>query len=1218
MAGLMCISGFRNLNQAQLLTDQLFYSDSIDPQQWLVYYISRPLVGSYEPIKITPAILPDILKNVSHTAQDTAQSSASSASPPTPPKKTVKTFSELLNQFPMIAKQMQSGLEEAFKDFQKAMNDWVPSGPLQSTPMTRQQSRSSSIRSNGSIHSSSSIGRSYTPIAPVQLAEEAEFMRSALEQAVTTAIELFQKVDKHQLSFLGTSTELTGPAVEKMIEQYVAEHLHDSFLFPRLCNSSKMEDFKLEQRVHSMQCVDLAQVGIAIETREEKDKLLRQISQGVEEFRKIGVAGSPQQTLGVLLRAQKLVTGQVTTGADEKKRAGDVEVSEKPTASAMNADTLVSLMLMVVIRSQVRHLHARLAYMRDFSFIEDVDSGEAGYALSTFEAVLSYLSTDSAGLKNASSRNRKLWQAIKQGDVDVMRVMLEDSESAIEDEPEPRFDSSSESTVGNNVEAITDMGYANGSRTESESQASMGNGHIPESSTLTHGFPFENTLIQTKKQKKVSMDERSLSNASAYSFVSGTTTLDSLISGIEGDTSIETLAQTQDLDGSSLLMMAVEARQLTSFDYLLSMEAFFPLRFILEDSNTDGSTLLMAAIQLSTPDIVNKLLQRLSDSRDQEYILNYLRKPDNRGRTVAHYLFHAPWLLDRLGDMLPWTQKDRFGQTPLLAICRSYDHPNYSDMVDTALKWAEHFQDGDKPLHLDDHVDAKGNTLLHVVNDPAVSVRLLQQCDSDPNATNDRKFTPLMQASKFGRMDVVRALFGDPRIDFLAKENRGLTAVELAKDDEIRNRIDDMVLVSNIPAPDGRVTTIVRSFFVEDASVRMILKSATRNGDMISITTGRRSLADFMNLAKWLALEHPACWLPSIFKFRSPFQIASRPSKAVLEDIQNRLDRFLKIMISHSTFSTHELLWEFILFPEIQPDMMAERSQRKAALRRETILEEYDPVEDVTEVTSFVDHARESIRGIDLATKTLIRSVVAIRLGLASKCRHMKAYRSSADVTYRRVDISLPPRYRSRHRHFPPRIPPHSSAPPDASPHPPGHRPLQNPPPRSDGHSNNKPCPPLIALPSPLLDLPPPLPFPNHHSAHGRLQTVRSLAPRSHPPGRLKGGSPGQGRKSTSGTGCRGPGAGLHVPHGGWRAGGVAGGTCADGEGDAGGVGKGDGGLGAGEAGGDAAGDADHPGGECSASERDCGVSDGCIMGFSLGMNQLFGPWQSIHSLLGR
>ncbi len=226
----------------------------------------------------------------------------------------------------------------------------------------------------------------------------------------------------------------------------------------------------------------------------------------------------------------------------------------------------------------------------------------------------------------------------------------------------------------------------------------------------------------------------------------------------------------------------------------------------------------------------------------------------------------------------------------------------------------------------------------------------------------------------------------DKRVDVQAKEYRGMTAVELAKDDEVRNRIDDMILVSNIPAQDGRVTAVVRSFFVEDATIRLIIKTAARSSDgMIAVTTTRRSLADFEHLAKWLAIEHPASWLPSVTDFRSPFQIPSKPSRAVLHDIQARIDRFIEIMLAHPTFSTHELLWEFILVPELQLDMMAQRSLLKADIRQEKIREEYEPIEDVRDVEIFATHARESIRAVNQSTKSVLRRINSVRNGTVGK-----------------------------------------------------------------------------------------------------------------------------------------------------------------------------------------------------------------------------------------
>ena len=302
-----------------------------------------------------------------------------------------------------------------------------------------------------------------------------------------------------------------------------------------------------------------------------------------------------------------------------------------------------------------------------------------------------------------------------------------------------------------------------------------------------------------------------------------------------------------------------------------------------EDYNNEGTTLLSAAIQLSSAKTTDTILNYvLETSSSPEMLRNYLAKQDSKGRCAAHYLFHQPQLLDRIGHLVPWRLKDKNGQTPLFALCRSYDHEEYHDMVDKALLAATRAQEDVSPLHLDEHVDNKGNSLLHIITEPKLAVKLLYHSDSDSNATNDRQFTPLMVASKYGRTDMVRVLFQDPRVDLSFRDARGLTAVELAKDDDVRNRIDDLVLLSTEAGPDGRTTTVVRSFFVEDGTVRLVLKSGAPNSNgTITVTTCRRSSQDFENLAKWLAQEHPASWLPVVNNFASPYLIPSRPSRAL-------------------------------------------------------------------------------------------------------------------------------------------------------------------------------------------------------------------------------------------------------------------------------------------------------------------------------------------------
>ncbi|KAJ9646291.1 uncharacterized protein PV06_02102 [Exophiala oligosperma] len=944
--------GFKQLTQATLLTDLLYYSSGTEMQQWLVYYISKPLTGVFEALPIKPAI-------IGQSKLLPPPSATSSSAEPTPRKKDIKTFNELLNSFPMIARQMQPGLERLFNEFGKELGKPLPPPPSRS-PTLGSLDGVTQTSENGSIKSNGSLKLPFNSAAYFE--DEEDLMRRALETAVTAAIDLFQDVDKQQLSYLGATTDLTGPDVERLIERYVAEYVHDQLLFPRLCAFYKAQDQELDRRMRQMDCLDVSQVGIAIEDGQKgKRDLIGRINRGVAVFRKMGVASSPQEMLDTLLETQRVVSEQGIT--DEEKRAA---------AMTINADILVSLLLLVVIRSSVRHLQARLAYMQRFIYIDDVESGEIGYSLSTLEAVLTYLARDAGGLRKASKQNQMLWNAVKDGRVEDVKSVFEESAILTDDfMDEPIELSLSRKTTLSAVSTPRDS--------LSRTNSSEGG--------LAHVFPFqaaERSLSTPKQKKKVKMAARSMSISSAFSLSSRAATIETSLSGIEGDTSVQSLAQTQDGVGNSVLMMAVESQQPQSLLYLLSLHEHYGTEDILDDTTQDGATLLSAAVQGANTELVNILLDFAEQNTNETRFREYLAVKDSRGRSVAHYIFNTPSLIKRLANVLPWRQKDKIGHTPLFAICRTYDHNEYSNMVSEALIAAKQAQGDDGPLRLEDHTDNKGNSLLHIVNDATIMQRLLQYCEVDVNAMNDKKFTPLMLASKYGRIDMVRIFLGDSRIDTHLREARGLTAVELAKDDEVRNRIDDLTLFSpsNVADMTGRITSIVRSFFVEDGSTRYILKSGAPNPAVSSttytITTSRRALQDFENLAKWLSMDHPASYMPTVLasNFRSPFQLHSRPSRAVLYDAQTHLDRFLKILMNHPTFSTHEMLWEFFLVPDMLPDQMAERARLKAELVQEKISDDYEPLTnhgDVLAVDNLISHSREMVRRVNNSTRAIVR-----------------------------------------------------------------------------------------------------------------------------------------------------------------------------------------------------------------------------------------------------
>ncbi|KAH6854210.1 hypothetical protein B0I37DRAFT_335987 [Chaetomium sp. MPI-CAGE-AT-0009] len=964
--------GFKTLTQAVLLHDAIWYPDTLDPRPFLIYYISRPLVGSWEEVNVPPAVLPPAPEGDSRLAKAPEVREQSSSSPK---KKDIRTFHELLIHFPAIAKQMQAGLEKLFREFTLVFERPLPPPPSANEipdpepdgPITTALKRSRSD-SDVSLGESNGVNGGHVPGA---FQDDETIMRTAMETAVTAAIDLFQSVDRQQLSLLGATTDLTGPLVERLIERYIAENVHH-MVFPRLAALRRLEDLELEAKIRQMDFIDISQLGVAIDggSRAKRD-VVNRLGRAVEEFRKMPHASCPQEMMEILLATTKAAT-QLSDAPQPGQAPGSA--TEKP-AMTINADTLVSLLLYVVIKAQIKHLQARLAYIQNFVFIDDVESGEMGYALSTCEAVLSYLDRDSGGLRRASRRNRALWDAVSKGDLPELRKIMEPDQDAIED------DNAVFRSSHSRRQSSSGWSFANGtSRRSSLSFTTLES--FSRGSGLGHVFPFQNGadadeeevfLPPPKRVKKVAMDTRSMSSGSEISFRSMPMSIGS-IGGIEGDTSIERLAQTQDAFGESVLMMAIQNRQPGALKYLLSLKNYYSAEVVLDDQNNEGTTLFSAAVQLGDETIVNTVLDFLLESTSDSRISRYLAIQDTWGRSAAHYLFHAPFLIQRIGRLLPWRQKDKNGQTPLFALCRSYDHPNYAIMVREALEAATRTQGDGQPLHLDNHVDIKGNTLLHIVNDAHLAMMILHKCDVDVNATNEKRFTPLMLASKYGRFGMVRALFGDPRVDIAARELRGLTAVELAKDDEVRNKIDDLTLFSQMPCMDSRTTGVVRAYFVEDASVRFVLKSgAPVDKQSFAVTTCRRSLSDFEHLAKLLQMENPASWIPSLADLRSPIQVPSKPSRAVLKDLQIRMDWFLRVLLQHPTFATHEMLWEFFLVPDLQLDMMAERSKLKADAQMEKVHDEFEPVEDLREVEQFIDHARDMVRSVHFSTRSVAR-----------------------------------------------------------------------------------------------------------------------------------------------------------------------------------------------------------------------------------------------------
>ena len=901
------------------------------------------------------------------------------------PKKAYRSLDIIIQQNPLAYRQILSDLEQLLSNFIVTSEKPLPSIPHNmANPQSSQHRKSNSLSSD---FSHMSLMNSNT-----DLYEEEASLRQRLESIINAAIELFQAVDAQDLAMLPENANNYNIDHEHSIEQHIVGRLHNALLFPRICAIRDVEDRKLQETIRQIYNVDLCQVGIAVNLNIKSALyMLAKVNKAIKIFQKIGKAHSPKEMSHILLHTIKIMTNSESTCGDDTspcfEKSSSTENGFEELELTVNADVLVSLMLIVVIRSSVKNLWARLIYMRYFNIMEDTESGEAGYALSTFEGVLGYIAHDSSAMQWHSQRNSRLWKALKRGNITDLQALLEpdaDEANGLRD------DISSRDYQGKDIEAKSVLDQSSEICMTDEIDVSYGQNYSADdlhTCTLAHVFPFrasmahENPISRPEKRvKRVSMDIMSNSSLSGKSIQSRTGTVKSADAFSLEEVSTACLAHIRTSKGESLLMLATIHKQDNKLKYLLSLDQFYSLDFILRDVDNDGTSILSAAVQTGRRAIVDVLIHYLQPLLCKTEFMKYLAIQDYQGRSAAHYLFHQPYLISVLGMFISWRLKDKNGQTPLFALCRSYDHEEYKRMVNIAITMAGASQLDGPPLNIDDHIDNKGNTLLHIVNDPQLTIKLLTTCSGDINASNNRKFTPLMVASRYGRLDMVRALFLDERIDTTAKDHRGLNAVELAKNDEIRNRIDELMLLSDNQGTVDRTTSIVRSVFVEDGSIRLLLKSAAQNETRnMLVTTCHRSLQDFQNLIKWLAIEHPASWLPNISDFQSPFLVPSKPSRAVLHDIQTRLDRILKMLLQHATFSTHEMLWEFFLVPDISSVMLAERTKRKASARSESVGQELSPLLDIIGVEDFVNYARLDMLEVQQATQDTLRCAINVR-----------------------------------------------------------------------------------------------------------------------------------------------------------------------------------------------------------------------------------------------
>ncbi|RCK66892.1 hypothetical protein Cantr_03204 [Candida viswanathii] len=232
--------------------------------------------------------------------------------------------------------------------------------------------------------------------------------------------------------------------------------------------------------------------------------------------------------------------------------------------------------------------------------------------------------------------------------------------------------------------------------------------------------------------------------------------------------------KSKNINGESCLLFAIKAKNFEVYDLLINLNVnWISIDDILFEKNvTSNQNLLMCAlIEESHYQIMDDLVDIIMANATPQEQYMYFNQTDLSGRSVGHYLFHNYKLIARIGHLIDWELKDNNSHTPLFSLCRCYDHAEYTDII-TAGFDCVYKKYGDDGIDFDRHIDKSGNTLLHVLLKGIPETRLLSNPKNliNVNQLNLRCLSPLMLYVKYNRLENLKEILQDPRLDFFGED----------------------------------------------------------------------------------------------------------------------------------------------------------------------------------------------------------------------------------------------------------------------------------------------------------------------------------------------------------------------------------------------------------------------------------------------------------------
>ncbi|KAG0033648.1 hypothetical protein BGZ81_007775 [Podila clonocystis] len=922
--------GFKQLKQARLVAEKIFYDN--EGRGWVVHFIDRPLVGISQdgsPANSNPG---------SPNTQDARRTLQPSPHPPGSPLSSTNETSTRHRRNRQRSGYYYTGPNEPSRRKIRSRPLLTLQLALHRFPGVSQKLEQLIMTFNDSTMFKSDLKE----------------IRSSLDKLLADSVALLNKLDASALAALLEEYGASVDTLDQLLENYIMNSTYDIVFF-KVTLYLKQQDWDLAEAIRELQNLDLGQVGLP-----DMPQYHQALVSALNEFQSIGVLRTPEEKLACLIQSIR-VTSNLSGGADD----------------------LIPTLLLTVLRSGISNLASNLYYMKNFVLFDDTSHGEYGYSLSTLEAVSRYIMSHVKQLAPISAKNQVYWETVCAGNLEGMQQFTNDSAETnavfppgLTKRPSvASFGSSSDQSINSTLQIAL-------SASPMHSRDAEGN----------------NGVLLACSSQQLGMLRYLLANEYTVDIANygGTTPLmlAAILNNLEmaqivlEHTKDKEYINRQDVLGNSAVHMCVAGESLEMLEELLKADPD------LGQPNNEGDTALIIATKQIERTTVHGLMASLLGQRMKKQDFD---RQNNSGDTALHFVSDPALIVDLVTRGADPSIDNYAGWTPL-------------------LKWALHD------------------------NTPAVRT-LLETKQVDVLMTDSRGYTPLHMACLRGNMDMVAMLKAHTPIDLqsnidgstplqLACQSGSLSVVEyllqeganpelrdwtnespadMTSDSAILDKLDNAMLFwdsrptqgtrtgkgkgkeqatsTNIPSKSStRVIRVVRGTMEQDGKVRYIVKSGNTS-DKSTIVTMPRSLDDFKFLRQTLLLEGPDACIPSLEHFYSPFLLSpSRPSKAVLTISTRRLDMFLNYLSDHPVLRNHELVWEFMLMPELQRDMITDRSQCKQESLVDSIFDNYPPVvDDLDHEEKYFEHLNSEILKLEGAVQ------------LVRKCSR-KLSRSTQDV----------------------------------------------------------------------------------------------------------------------------------------------------------------------------------------------------------------------------